>query len=271
MLSQFFDLLIIITVSAVIAVVLGHLLFRDRPRKKKISQIAIFILSMGFFNGIILPSYHSPEIATRSSEQLWSRLPLIETIKEHDPELYQQWRSTAKQAKKQGASNDEVVAMLQQKMQIAFQQRLAYTSDEALLGFIDTLLPNLDVLRQQSAEACYQLLYPQAAIKNIKAEDYLSKQALENNMNAMSRVIIDAAEKTPEALPASELLNNDMKQIFSELKQKYGEDIHALEDPLNSKISKARICDMNHAFYQKVMQQDKTKAVNILRLSFSQY
>lgn len=270
MLSQFFDLLIIIVVSGIIAILLGYLLFRGNPRKQKISQIAIFILSMGFFNGIILPSYQSPEIASHSSEKPWNKLPLMQVIKKHNPELHQQWANTAEQAGLESASDETINLFLYKKLETQFKQRITGTSNKALLEFVEALLSGIDELHQQPGDICYHFLYPEEEKSNFEASRQLSQKVLERYIAAMIHVIADFnSTQETGSIKDSKDLAFELENIFTELQNEYGSELDGLRNPRISQVPKTQICTMTHAFFQKIIEQDKPKAAGILRLLFS--
>lgn len=229
-------------------------------------QIIVFLACMGLFKGVVFPEVISPWLAKRQLEAAFSEMPYLQALKTQEPELYQQWTEKLLQEQQKGASQAQLIALSRQMMERMMLKRLPETSDDAILAFVNALLPAVDELRQHSGDVCYRFLFPQPG-EGFNVTRYLSDETLQRNMQAMTKVISEQDYRT--ALPAQSAIAPYLEKVFAKLRQRYGDSIEAMADPTSAKVSKRKLCDMTYSLYDEVLKLERHQSLALLRTMFA--
>lgn len=246
--------------SGALAMFLAAKLFAEKSQRG--AQIVIFLLSMGFFNGVIYPDYIVPKQRAENIVALTQALPFLQNIKQHKPILYKKWIKVITQAVEQGATEQQAVALMVQQLKTEVTQELIYASDDTLYNYMQVMLNNMQELQAHSPQVCYQFLYPDPN-KPLVVSNYLSEQAQQQTLAAMEQVIISPKY----ALATGNVHKKALQQVVQKLNARFGRDLQALNQPYTTKVSKAKLCEMNIAYQQALLEFKPSMATTLFRLS----
>jgi hypothetical protein len=196
-------------------------------------------------------------------EQALKDAPVFETIKEHDPELYQQILSTMEAQIKNGASMFDLEQGVGSHLVQLAGKALLRTSDKALIKFARESMYVLAVLEKNDPILGLKWLYPkQYGILDITK--FLSKEELRPMNDAFALVIVDSyIPNNPKTdIVAAEQL---MERIAIQL----GDDAHFLKaEGLQNREEYSKACKALSRFYEELLFFDTKTAGNGLRYAF---
>lgn len=234
----------------------------------KLMQLAVFLVCMGLFNGVIFPDFIRPAIEGDRIEEGLLGEPFYQALKEKEPATFEQWVEQLKDAKKQGLSMEQAGSVLQRNIEDLMMKRLPYASDDAVYGFVEAFAPAIKELRLKSGDLCYGFLFPENGQQGSGASAYLSESTQRRSLDAMQKIILESG--TGIAAPAADMVMPDLIEIMQSLEKKYGAEVMmAMENPAMSRAPKEEVCDMVYSMYRKILALEKQKAIDLLRVMFS--
>lgn len=230
--------------------------------ENRLFSFILFFVFLGVFRAFITPALLSNnELANMEEEML--KISLFRTIKEQEPELYQQFQQQLENGLKKGADLQQMITIARAQIQPLLVKRLPTASNQALVEYGQAISATISELRRKSSDACVQLLFPQAN-RFSSALDHVSQSNQNLIMQATEKVII---EQVNIAAPADTMVQPLLFKIAQAMDKKHGQNSMAIfQNPYQSKDKSCKIVD---DFYIEVFKLEDEKAANVLRYLFA--
>jgi hypothetical protein len=245
-------------------------LFVRNPKEKRIAYTVVLVVAFAVLQGLsrefIFPDLNAWNEA-RKVEAALLDVPAYQAIKEYDPKTYDSLLSNMKQSIKKGVDESQIIGIMRGHMIGVVEKRLPHASDEATVSYINVMLTEMSELKNQGDDLCYRFLFPQQAAP-LDMQKYVSKQTLKADLSALAQVIKSSAEN-PQPIPQEVDVMPQLKSIYLELAQEYGNDIAMLEHPAAPDIDRAKVCTMISGLYTRILQLPKDESGKILRFMLS--
>lgn len=193
----------------------------------------------------------------------FATLPLYRTIKRQQPTLYPNLLNDYLAAVDRGESESQALAQLRPALVGLISQRISYASSEALNRYIEVLLEEINVLREENTTLCFKFLFPQVSggidmnatvpaalrVKEAAAMNYFMQHSL-------------GAEQTGDV----EQNRADLQNIVRELYKKWGSDLQLMNAPAEMGADKTKLCEMTIELYQYVLALPVNNSAGVLRI-----
>lgn len=172
---------------------------------------------------------------------------LLATLKEEEPQVYQEIRAKMRQ----GGSTDpqQLETLLRETYAPVLLRRLPRLGDATLQQFEAIFLKQLKLLQERDPEQCFALLFPGNGVASDMA--LLRETTAQSGMDAMQIAIL--RDKTaPAAPPDAAAIQALQAQIRQDLHQRYGEKIVLAAVPEMAKTAEDRafLCAATIDFYE---------------------
>lgn len=228
------------------------------------------MLDAGVIHGVVNPSDLLPVDYRVSSKDFNEgiegifEIPVYKTIQLYEPDVYRQINAVLYDQFEKGATQIELRRSLANIIHPLAFAALSRTSDEALIQFTQAVIVHLKKLKEVDPILGLKALYPKQ-YGSVSFSEYFSRDEPNPMIEALNKIIVDAYEKNnpPVDTEAAELL---VEVLVFEL----GEDADYLElEGLQNTDDYGRHCDAVIKLYEKILEEDKIAAGNILRYMFS--
>ncbi len=201
--------------------------------------------------------------ADENLKKLLSSIPFFSSLQKYDPIQYEQLVTLLRTAFKQGKSTVEVQVIVTDTMGNLVLERLALTSDDALLNFFTESLVVYELLRDIDPILCVKMVSPEV-YGPVEFTRYLSKEEMMPFMDAMSEVIIDSYENPGNAA------NPETAQLAVELiTMSMEEELKYIDMPASTPDDYKMLCNAFIHFFEAILDTEKGNAANVFRWSMT--
>ncbi len=255
-------------VSGGLAALIASLIFA-RKSKKSALYVAAVVLLFAVFNGLskhyLLPSLTAPKKQADIDSAL-AQVPAFASIKRYEPETYENLLASLMQAKKEGYSELQIIALVRSHISALVDARIPHASDQAVLAYVGVTVDEMKELKAQGNGLCYQFLFPQGT-EVIDSRKVFSQETQQRDLLALDK-IIQTSNQMRELPTEAEVLPY-LQPVLVNLHEKFGEDVLMLDNPTAEDIDKARVCEISIELYQGILQLESLPAASTLRWMFS--
>ncbi len=207
--------------------------------------------------------------ATAQFELVMEGMPVYQTLKEYEPEIYGGLLVSYADGIRRGYTDLQLQEQLRLQINELIRKRLPKASDEAIVTYVQLMLDQMIELQSKGGTLCFKLLYPQVS-GGVDVLALFSDETKRREFDALDMTL--RSYDANMAIPAKEGVLLHTEQIYFTLFDKYGEDnvLLALTNPLAPGIDKVLTCNIVRDLYAGVLQLPDKKATNALRYMFSQ-
>lgn len=250
--------------SGALAAVITYLLVR-RPKEQKVLFVGIFILSFVIINTLsqqyLLPQLNARRTQTDIDEPL-EKIPAYQQIAKYDPDTYRQIKAEIQKSLGRGESEPQIEARIRTIVGGLVRKYLPRASDDAVVGYIDIIIQEIEELTNQSPDLCYRFLFPEQ-YGPIEARKHFKAETQKADLDALAKVIQTGAENSV----AKEMSGYEplVQKLVTNLKKVYGDDIALLKKPLEPGTDKEKFCKLTVAFYREALKLPKKESSLVLR------
>ncbi len=255
--------------SAVAAAIIASLIFGRKPEKKTAYTVVIVILFLGF-NALskeyILPKLNAKKVMA-DIQTAFNEVPAFVSIKKYEPEIYQTIIASVAVATRDGASQQQMIDMMRQQISTLVESRMPHASDSALLGYVDVMVAEMEVLNKQGAGLCYKFLFP-AIAGGINPRTSFSAEMQKRDLAALDEII--KTSNTKQAIPEQSTVLPFLQPVIASLNEKYGDDVSILDNPAAPNVDKDKVCQISIDLYRGVLALPPEQSAPVLRWMFGQ-
>jgi len=253
----------------IIASLVAELIARLTKRKgaiRGIVFISVAIVLLLFSKSIVKPAFlewrYQQEV-----EKAMQEFPIYQKIAQHEPDTYVLFKKELIEMLKKG----ENPSVMRERGAIILLpillEYLPYSSDEAIIGFTESLIEVLQALEKEDPLLCYQYAYDEQSLKPT-IFNYVPSETINEVLTNMANVIGTGAEN-PQKLPNENEVINEVLLVVANLYEIYGDDVQLLENPQDPEVDKNKLCLLTIASYKEVLQLPKSKSAQVLRYLYS--
>ena len=206
----------------------------------------------------------------RSAEAELQSHAAFRAIKKYEAKTYQAMIDDIRKSLLKGDSQEEAIAASRIHMIGIVQRRLPTASNEAVAGYMDVTMAELDALQKQGGDFCYRFLYPETGAP-LDFSRQISKKMQKDDLDALAKVI-ESSASNPQPLPDQEEVVAKLKPIYGRLVEEFGEDVGLLDKAARvaSEADKRKICAMTGSLFDKILAHPAEESGGILRYMLSQ-
>jgi hypothetical protein len=255
--------------SGGLAALVARLIFGRTSDKKRAYVMAVVILFVVFntlAERFILPRFNAQN-AKAEIEAVFNQTPAFATIKEYEPQVYQQLVDTLTNAVGKGYTQQQLIDLLRSQIAALVASRMSHASDDAIITYMQVMLVEMDELQQKGDGRCYKLLFPQVD-GGINGQTDFSEETRNRDMLALVEII--KTSNTQKAIPTQSDVMPFVEPILVELRSKFGDDVSVLADPTASNTDQDKVCTITMALYSEILELPPEQAVSTLRWMLGQ-
>lgn len=249
------------------ALVTGTVLFVTRKPKEKwgLSLIVLFSSCAVCYTAMYLFVKPTAKIekSLNALEVSLSEIPAYKQISMYDAETYQRIKDEIQKSLVKGESKSQIVQRVRFIISELVEKYLPLSSDQALLGYMDVVIREIEELVHQSPELCYKFLFPKQ-YGTIDVTKYIMPETQQADLEALAAVIRTGAEASEnmQDFPEYDAL---IQNIIINLHETYGDDALLLENPHAPGIDKRKFCHIMVALYREILKLPESESCLVLR------
>ena len=215
----------------------------------------------------VLPSVKT-ELRVRNVESELLSQELYQVIKQQEPELYNRIVDICKNGVKKGKTADEINPVLRSELMPYYKKRIAYSSDEVILGSSKVFIAQLREVLPKNANVCYRLMYP-SKTEPITIKDYVSPDLIKLDEKLFVEVF-KTSYKSTLVLPTEKEAEAALSKVITKLFLKYGAKAVTMMDEKNeSKIDKKLYCTITISIFEETLNLPESERIHLLRYLFA--
>lgn len=255
--------------SGGLAAFIAALIVGKKPRHKAVFVVLTALLFLAF--NWLSKTYILPELNGRKVEAevdvAFSSIPAYASIKQHQPDFYQDIVRQVTDAAMQGRKQAELTVLIREKVTQLVEARMPHASDQAIIQYIKVMLLELAELQKQDAAYCFQFLFPEVGGGFLDVNELISVELQEQDLAALDELIKTSITSRP--IPTEEAMMPLVEQVFMELYAQHGDDVDVIQNPTAPGADQALVCEMTQALYAEVLQLPAEQAAELMRWMFS--
>jgi hypothetical protein len=210
--------------------------------------------------------------ATATKEDIHKELQktsLYQAIKRVEPETYHKILVAVDDAIRSGKSKAKVVALPQPFVYAVLRKHQTHASDEAIMALAELTVAEIEAVGRKDMNACYDFLFPGAAVRPVDFWEYVPPDSLERGLAAISDLTETTATNSKRAPPTKEVLQLQ-KLVIDGVTRRYSETFPlVLADPRSPKFSHETVCRAFGALFREVLTLPTRDRVQMLRFFFA--
>ncbi len=226
------------------------------------------MLTSGVVHKIVNPSSFKPinygSFKASELENELMTISIFQTIKKHEPKIFQQIIKGMEAQMKNGASLLEIQQEMEAYIQLRVGKALPKTSNKALIMFAGETINVLKKLENKEPILCMKNLFPEQ-YGSLQITKYLSNDERAPMLNALNLVIVDSynSDNSITDIAAAE-------KLVTEISIQLGDDVSYLKATgLQNREEYSKACKTVIRFYEAILSNRRKTAANGLRYVFS--
>ena len=194
------------------------------------------------------------------AERALGKFPVYESIRKHEPELYEEMANAFADKLASGGSAAEFGAMGRAYLGPLTARLLPKTGDEEIVGFTRVLVETLRELEEKDPLGCMKFLYPgQYGPSGVSR--YVDEDLSERMLSSMNDAIISGFEGEADAIDVAAA-----EAVIEDLWEPLGDEIAYLDTSyLRTRDDYARHCSAVALMYESILSKELAAASNALR------
>ncbi|HDL7337285.1 TPA: DNA gyrase [Yersinia enterocolitica] len=258
-----------VLISAGVAAVLGLITtgLRNRNKLGKLGAILWVIIPI-IVGNIIYYHYINPN-GLRSTdraqiERSFEGYPVFQTLKQQEPDLYNQLIDNFLKSKKEGHSEQQLIDEMKQTVSGLIVQRIRHAPDKDVIDYMNIILEELRYYQanNRSEHLCFKALFPQVS-GGVNATKALPKELQLRDLDSINRLF--KASSGGIIKPKNQEHENKLSIIVARMQQQYGDDLQMFSNPASPDVDREKICDMSIDMYSQILKLPPDDAGDILR------
>lgn len=214
-----------------------------------------------------LDKQDTPENAVLSQLNSYSTMKLM---KEYDPESWKTIYNEMLSIEKEGENVQQVVGSIQLVSTNFMLARLPTAPDVDVINYAKDNLKKLTIVGKSGSENCFRYIAPSIdGPLNAEVMVKLFPRATMDKFDMTTAALIkDSYGSSHHIVTESERkqASDDYHAVISNLQEEYQQDIELLSEPVKGVTKKQRVCDIENAFWEKVVSYPVPRSAGMIRM-----
>lgn len=206
-----------------------------------------------------------PASYLQTLEQRLAQEPVFHAVQKHEPAFFKSLVKELEARMDAGINQQQMAQLAYARLMPMFRERLAVTSDDAVIFFAKAVVGGLEELSARP-DACVAWVKGGAVGAGRGANLSISVQSALNI--AMGKVLEDA-KQTPQAAAKPGEVEGYLTPVYQKLLAEYGDDVNLLNQLDSPTVDKAKACTIMRAQFNNILELPKEHSGKILRRMFA--
>jgi hypothetical protein len=203
----------------------------------------------------------------REIDQSLLEISAYQQIAKYDPNAYQEIRAEILDSLRKGESQPQSIARGRRLILGLVKKYIPRASDDAIIGYVNAMIQEIEELAAKDPELCYQFLFPEK-YGTPDTTKHLKPETQRADLNALAEVIRTAVEK-PQAEPDKVAGEAVVRKVLNTYYETRGDDVNLLKDPFAPGVDKCKVCNLVAVLYREIVNLPKEKSSLALRYMLS--
>lgn len=207
---------------------------------------------------------------TAEFDEQVARHPVLQVVREQEPELFARLRKQAQSLARQGRSGEQVIAALQPQLAAIQIQRLQNAPDASVISYMKANMQQTALMQKESDDACFRFLFP-GVRGGVDAGAILPAQMTAQRLEVDAEMMRAAVGPQRHTVTEQERAQakKDFLPVLQALVNEYGRDVELISKPQQAQSlqQEGRVCNIVQTLWRRVLALPASKAASIIRLS----
>lgn len=242
----------------------------EKPKTKGRYTIAnISVAVVAFIIAFLAVNFFLDRVSKSRFENALESIPLYQTIRKHDPVLYERIKSKMFVMYNEKKSQEQMRLELIDEVMNKLSSRVIYAPDNQIINFVDVLLDDMKYLQSKGQGLCFKFLFPKVD-GSVRYSKVMPAEKMQQTLNVYNEFLIATYNVNSPVFHNERMVQNDLELVGYVLYSKYGDKLQQIDNPYARNIDRELICSMSIDFYSEVRKLSDERSAQLLRYLLSQ-